>query len=318
MTAISRAFRCFDEVARRGSIRKAAGTLHLTPAAVQQQIANLEADVGIPLFDRLPRGVRLTAAGELLVATVRRCQRDYDNALASIEEMRSLRRGHIHLAVTNSSAEQLLPEVIRSTMDSYPGLTYEVRTGSGEDIVRWVASGEVDFGFCLRRKVPPGVVVARAFAQCLGAVYPPGHPLSRHAAGGAPLRLRDCLEYPLILMSKDTELRAMVEQIGAQGRRAVSAAVQTTSIPLVRRLIAGGAGIGVLIPENVADDVERGVLCWHALGDAAARSGSCIYQRSGQVTTAAAGVFLQHLEAALRALHARFGLDDAEPHAIAP
>ncbi len=312
MTSISRSFRCFDEVARRGSIRKAAGALHLTPAAVQQQVVNLEADVGIPLFDRLPRGVRLTAAGELLVATVRRCQRDYDNALTAIEEMRALRRGHIHLAVTNSSAEQLLPAVIRATMSSYPGLTYDVRTGTGEDIVRWVASGEVDFGFCLRRKVPPGVVIARAFAQRLGVVFPPGHPLSQRATDAPPPRLRDCLEHPLILMSKDTELRAMVEQIVSQGRHAVRAVVETTSIPLARRLIAGGAGIGVLIPENVADDVERGTLCWQALGDAAARSGSCVYQRSGQVTTAAAGVFLQHLEAALHDLHARFGLDAAD------
>src|SRR2546427_7102394 len=72
MPAISQAFRCFDEVARRGSVRKAAVTLHLTAAAVNQQILNLEAQVGVPLFDRLPRGMQLTTAGELMLAAVRR------------------------------------------------------------------------------------------------------------------------------------------------------------------------------------------------------------------------------------------------------
>jgi hypothetical protein len=58
--AIFQAFRCFDEVARRGSVRKAAETLHLTAATVNQQVLNLEASVGVPLFDRLPRGMHLS------------------------------------------------------------------------------------------------------------------------------------------------------------------------------------------------------------------------------------------------------------------
>lgn len=63
MRPISQTFRCFDEVVRRGSIRKAAQALHLTAAAVHQQILNLEEQVGSPLFDRLPRGMQLTTAG---------------------------------------------------------------------------------------------------------------------------------------------------------------------------------------------------------------------------------------------------------------
>ena len=75
MRSISQTFRCFDEVARRGSIRKAADVLHLTAAAVHQQIRNLEEQVGVPLFDRLPRGMQLTLAGEIVIAAVRRSPR---------------------------------------------------------------------------------------------------------------------------------------------------------------------------------------------------------------------------------------------------
>ncbi len=210
MAAVSQSFRCFDEVARRGSIRKAAESMHLTAAAVHQQILNLEQQIGTPLFDRMPRGMQLTAAGEIMIAAIRRGQRDFDNAMAQVEDLRSLRRGHVSLAVPHSSAEQLVPDVIRSAMKSYPGVTYTVRSGSGEAILKWVATGEADLGFCLRRKPPPGVEERRAFAQRLGLVTPPGHPLT--LLGKSP-RLRDCLDHPLILMTADTELRAMVDQI---------------------------------------------------------------------------------------------------------
>ncbi|MDP9899604.1 LysR family transcriptional regulator [Variovorax ginsengisoli] len=303
MAAISQAFRCFDEVARRGSIRKASETLHLTAAAVHQQILNLEEQVGTLLFDRLPRGMQLTTAGEIMVAAVRRSQRDFDNALTQVEDLRALRRGHINLAVSHSSAEQLVPEVIQAAMKQHPGVTYGVRSGSGENILKWVATGEADIGFCLRRKPPPGVEEVRAFPQHLGLITPPDHPLTHT---GKPVRLRDCLEHPLILMTPDTELRAMVDQIDHREHRKARPLVETSSVAMVRQLVGSGTGIGFLIPENVAQDVAQGRLVWTGLADAGARSFSCFYQRAGQTTAVAMGMFLAFLEAALADIAQRF------------
>lgn len=303
MAAISQSFRCFDEVARRGSIRKAADTLHLTAAAVHQQILNLEEQVGTPLFDRLPRGMQLTSAGEIVVAAVRRSQRDFDSALSHVEDLRALRRGHVSLAVSHSSAEQLVPDVIRVAVARYPGVTYGVRSGSGENILKWVANGEADIGFCLRRKPPPGVEEVRRFPQQLGVVTPPGHALT--ALGRVP-RLRDCLDHPLILMTPDTELRAMVDQIDHREHRKARPMVETSSVAMVRRLVRSGVGIGFLIPENVAEDVAAGVLAWQGLADTGAWSHDCLYQRSGQSTTVAMGMFLEFLEAQLVVISQQF------------
>lgn len=303
MAAISQSFRCFDEVARRGSIRKAADALHLTAAAVHQQILNLEEQVGTPLFDRLPRGMQLTSAGEIVVAAVRRSQRDFDSALSHVEDLRALRRGHVSLAVSHSSAEQLVPDVIRVAVARYPGVTYGVRSGSGENILKWVANGEADIGFCLRRKPPPGVEEVRRFPQQLGVVTPPGHALT--ALGRVP-RLRDCLDHPLILMTPDTELRAMVDQIDHREHRKARPMVETSSVAMVRRLVRSGVGIGFLIPENVAEDVAAGVLAWQGLADTGAWSHDCLYQRSGQSTTVAMGMFLEFLEAQLGVISQQF------------
>jgi DNA-binding transcriptional LysR family regulator len=300
---VSQAFRCFDEVARRGSIRKAAETLHLTAAAVHQQVLNLEAQVGTPLFDRLPRGMQLTTAGEIMVAAVRRGQRDYDNALSQVQDLRALRRGHLNLAVSHSSAEQLIPAMIDAAMARHPGVTYSVRTGSGEAILKWVANGEADVGYCLRRRAPAGVEEIRAFPQQLGVVTRPDHPLAR--AGKAP-RLRDCLDQPLILMAPGLELREMIDQIDPRPHRQGRPLVETSSVGMVCRLVASGAGIGFLIPENVAEFVAAGRLAWTALADAGARSHTCLYQRSGQTTAVAMAMFLQFLEAEVAAIQQRF------------
>lgn len=303
MPAISQAFRCFDEVARRGSVRKAAESLHLTAAAVNQQILNLEALVGVPLFDRLPRGMQLTSAGEIMVAAVRRSQRDFDNALSQVEDLRALRRGHVNVGVSHSTAEYLLPRVIQAVQARHPGITFGVRSGNGEQLLRWVANGEVDAAYCLRRTPPPGVEEVRANPQHLGVVTAPGHPLT---SGSRLLRLRDCLDYPLVMMSPDMELRIMLERIDPRLSRLGRPLVETTSVPMVRQLVAGSQSVGFLIPDNVDEEVQAGELAWVGLEDAGARLHSAIYQRSGYTASVAMGLFLGELEAAIDDIRGRF------------
>ena len=303
MPAISQSFRCFDEVARRGSVRKAGESLHLTAAAVNQQILNLEALVGTPLFDRLPRGMQLTSAGEIMVAAVRRSQRDFDNALAQVEDLRALRRGHVNLGVSHSSAEYLIPDVISTLMDSHPGLTFNVRSGNGETLLRWVAQGEVDVALCLRRTAPAGVEEVRAWPQHLGMVAAPGHALARRRK---PLRLRDCLDYPMVLMAQDMELRVMAERIEPRLQRLGRPLAETSSVSMARRLVARGEAVAFLIPENVVHDVAAGKLVWRGLEDAGAHSHTCLYQRAGYTTAVAMGTFLEALAGAMENIRERF------------
>lgn len=303
MPAISQSFRCFDEVARRGSVRKAAGALNLTAAAVNQQIIKLEAQVGMKLFDRVPRGMQLTLAGEIMVAAVRRGQRDFDNALSQVEDLRARRRGHVNIGVSHATAEYPLPEVLERLLQRHPGLTFGVRAGNGEQLLRWVGGGEIDVAFCLRRPPPPGVEEVRAFPQHLGALTAPDHPL---LASGRPLRLRDCLSYPLVMMAPDMELRIMLESIDGRHAREGRPMVETSSVSMVRRLVAQTQAVAFLIPENVDEAVRTGALSWVGLEDAGARLYCCIYKRAGQTIPVAAGVLLEELDTAINAICKRF------------
>lgn len=303
MPAISQAFRCFDEVARRGSVRKASATLYLTAAAVNQQILNLEAQVGLPLFDRLPRGMQLTAAGEIVLAAVRRSQRDFDNALTQVEDLQALRSGHVSVGVAHSSAEYLVPQVIAAMHDRYPDITFCVRAGIGEELLRGVAQGEIDVAYCLRRTPPAGVEEMRSWSQPLGVVMRPDHPLR---ARPRLLRLRDCRTYPMILMAPEMELRSMLERLEGGALGQTRPLVETSSVPMARRLVARSASLSFMVPDNVAEDVAAGRLIWRGLHDPGAQLHNCAYQRSGYAMTAAMDVFLAELERAADKLKARF------------
>ena len=182
-----------------------------------------------------------------------------------------------------------MPDAILAAMQRYPGVTYSVRSGNGESIVRWVETGEADIGYALRRRTAAGVVEVRAFAQPLGVVTAPGHPL---AASGGKVRLRDCFAHPLILMTPDTELRAMFGQIDARQPRDVR--------PLIETAGADGAAprgrrCGCRLPDRRERRGRRGRR--PARVDAACRCGarsfSCIYQRADMSATVAMTMFLE-------------------------
>ena len=101
-----------DEVARNGSIRKAADHLNVTASAVNRRITDLEAELGASLFERRPRGVRLTAAGEVFVNYLRQQESDVERMKSQIEDLKGMRRGTVRIACSQALALKFLPHQI--------------------------------------------------------------------------------------------------------------------------------------------------------------------------------------------------------------
>ncbi len=98
-----------DEVARAGSIRKAAEHLNLTASALNRRVMDIEEELGTLLFERRPRGVRLTSAGELFLGLARRHLSDTERMRSQIEELKGLRRGVVRIAGSQALAHSFLP-----------------------------------------------------------------------------------------------------------------------------------------------------------------------------------------------------------------
>src|SRR6202021_1049437 len=109
-----------DAVARHGSIRKAADALNVASSALNRQILDLETDLGAALFERLPRGVRLTAAGEVFLAYARQAISELKAVESQVEQLRGLVRGQVGVAAVESVRGELLPTVITQFQVEHP------------------------------------------------------------------------------------------------------------------------------------------------------------------------------------------------------
>jgi DNA-binding transcriptional LysR family regulator len=119
-----------DEVARVGSIRQAATRLHVAPSAVMRRVQDLESELGTAIFERLPRGMRLTAAGELFVRYIRLRSADLERVRSEIEELRGLRRGSLLLIASQALATSFLPGVIAAFHKSHALVEFRIRIGN--------------------------------------------------------------------------------------------------------------------------------------------------------------------------------------------
>jgi DNA-binding transcriptional LysR family regulator len=201
-----------DAVARHGSIRKAADVLNLASSALNRQILDLELDLGSALFERLPRGVRLTAAGEIFLAYTRQAISELKAVESQVEQLRGLVRGQVGVAAVESVAGELLPSAITAFQATHPNVRFNVRIGAPDQLVAALVADEVDL--ILTHYPPPkkhAAIVASA-TQALCALVVADHPL----AGRDSLRLRDCMAYPLALGDATLAGRALIEQVLSQ------------------------------------------------------------------------------------------------------
>jgi DNA-binding transcriptional LysR family regulator len=131
------------KVVETGSMTAAAEALNYTPSAVSQQLRRLEIEVGQPLLQRLPRGVRPTEAGALLAAHAHRVEAQLSAAAADLDEVAGLRRGHLAIGTFPTVGSSLLPLVVRRFKEKHPQLKLTVRSTRLNQLAEMLANGEI-------------------------------------------------------------------------------------------------------------------------------------------------------------------------------
>jgi DNA-binding transcriptional LysR family regulator len=198
-----------DAVARYGSIRKAADALNIASSALNRQILDLETDLGSPLFERLPRGVRVTSAGEVFLVYARLVISELNLVESRIEQLRGLVRGRVSVAAAESVAGELLPSAITHFQETHPNVRFNVRIGAPDELIEALVADHVDLILTHDAPRKKDVAVLATARQALCAMMIPDHPL----AGRDELRLRDCLAFPLALADTTLAGRALIEQV---------------------------------------------------------------------------------------------------------
>ena len=197
-----------DEVARVGSIRQAAERLHVAPSAVNRRIQDLEAELGTPLFERLPRGMRLTAAGESFVQYIRSRAAHLEQVRSEIEDLQGLRRGCVRIVVSQAVAAAFLPERIAGFRKKHPLVEFQVQVGDHSRALELLRTFESDLALTFHLDPETDIVRLDELTQPLCLVMHRDHPL---AAQDDPVKLRQCLDYLLVLPDSDIAGRQLLD-----------------------------------------------------------------------------------------------------------
>lgn len=263
MPTFSRFLRYFIAVGRLGSIRKAADELNVSASAIDRQILNAEAQFDMPLFERLPTGLRLTAAGEVLMAAGGRWQKNLVELRAQIEDLRGLKRGHVDIAIIDALTKGTIPRVIQLLQQRYPGISIGVHVLASDAIRTVITNGDVDFGVCFEPQSIRDLTV-RAFADVtLGFVTLPDHPISQKGSA----RFSACVGEPMILPAKPLAVFQRVTVLEGISQLPLDRKVTSDNIQLITSLILQGVGIGILTSLDVASEVEAGLLAFTPIAE---------------------------------------------------
>ncbi|UYG53150.1 LysR family transcriptional regulator [Comamonas endophytica] len=232
-----------DAVARCGSIRGAAEKLHVASSAINRRIQDLEEELGTPIFERLPRGVRLTPAGELFIGYARRRKADLEQVRSQIEELGGVRRGRVTLAASQALAPAFLPQAIHEFQTLRPGIAFDVKVLDRERAVDAVTDFEADLGLIFNPPELRGLTVLAQARQRTCAMVAPDHPL----AGRASVRLKDCLAYPLALPDGSLSGRGVLEDLFEQSPEQPHPPLVSNSYEMMRGYAREAGGVSFQI-----------------------------------------------------------------------
>lgn len=253
----ARVLKSFDMIRRCGSIREASRHLHIASSAINRQLLQLEDTLGTPLFERLPQGLVLTAAGEAFARHVQNVFQDERRLSQELGQLQGLQRGPLHVMAVEGLCSDLLPRVFARLYRRHPGLSLQLHAGGSAATAQAVRTGDADIGLgfsivdegdlqacCLRR-------------DPIGAVLSPLHPL----AGRATLSLAECAQAsPLILPLPSLSLHALLAPLLCRLPERPPVLLETASLDLGKRLAQQGLGVAFQSRWGLEQEMASGQL----------------------------------------------------------
>jgi DNA-binding transcriptional LysR family regulator len=240
--------RYVDAVVRAGSIRKAAEALAITSTALNRRILAMEQELGVPIFERLPRGVRLSTAGEILIQHVRSQLSDMERVKSQIADLSGVRRGHISIACSQA----VLPVFLYRR--EHPAVTFRVYRRDREAAEQALVDHTADLALVFEPVRLSEFDTLIAVQQPIHALMSQGHPL----AEAGPLRLRDCLRYPIAMPTHLYGVRSVLDAAVLRSSIKLQPAVESDSFEFLRHYARQDTTISFQIPIGISSGPKAG------------------------------------------------------------
>lgn len=256
MPLITQGAKALEMVARYGSIRKAAEQMNATPSAVNRQILNLELEYGQPLFERLPRGMRPTEAGRILVGQVRKLQQEIIATGAEVEGLRPSHGSTVSIGIMECLATGFLPKAFRRLQAQHPGASLRAHVDGTNFILDKVKSGSIDLAIAFNTPQDIGLNIVKTAHLRLGIVAQPSHQLMQRKH----VDIEDILSERFISTDDSLTIGPMADLLIQRLRSPIYKIAVSNSIALLKATIQEGLGISILTLIDVYEEVRRGEL----------------------------------------------------------
>ena len=293
--------RYIDVVARERSIRKASEKLNITSTALNRRILALEDEVGTPLFERLPSGVRLNTAGELFIQHIRSQMTDLSRVLSQISDLSGVRRGHVTISGGPELLASFLPKQIAQYRQEFEAVQFDVVRHTPAESLAALINFESDMAFVFDSVLPSDVHIVASVSQPLYALVQDSHPL----AANSILKLQDCLAWPVVSPQTDSGLKTMLEVGRLRAAANLQTVIHTDETEFVLDYVRREQAVGFAIPLSFEGSTQSlSGLKAIAIDERDVPPGIVhLVQRKGRVLSVAAAKFMDQM---VQTLNQRF------------
>ena len=253
--ATLRQLRVFESAARHLSLTRAAEELHLTPPAISIQIRQLEGHASAELFERVGRRLKLTQAGEEVLAHTREILGHIRASEDAIAGLASLEQGLLDVAVINAG-DHFFPWLVAAFRRTHPRIRARIAVANREEILGRLAAHAIDLAVISHPPADPGFV-AEAFAPHPHVIAaPPGHAL----AGKRRIPISRIIAEPLITREPGSATHLAMEQAFAEARAVPRVEMEIASNETIKQAVAAGFGLGFLSAHTLRQELALGRL----------------------------------------------------------
>jgi DNA-binding transcriptional LysR family regulator len=292
--------RYFIEVARTGSVREAGERLNVASSAVSRQIQNLEHELGMELFERRPRGMVLTAAGEIYLNYARAAVLESDRVRSELEALRGLRRGTIRVYTVEGVIADALTNAVAAFRTRHPGIAFKLMTTGTSEVIAAVRDGQADIGVSFNAQPHPLVHFVRRVRDPVVAVLHPSHQLAELRQ----VSFSELLSFPIGMPEVGFGIRRLIDDQCRRLGVSIEAALETNSIEALRGFARSGAGVSILPPRSIQREIRFNLVKTVPISDPALKHASIdISVLAGRQLPSAVNAFVSVLEQVLMSQH---------------
>src|SRR5215510_5318270 len=229
----------FRTVARLEHVTRAAEELMVAQPALSKTIARLEAELGVPLFDRRGRRITLNTCGQAFLRHVERVFIEMEDGRQELADLAGLECGTVTVAATTL---RLLPDLLGAFRDRYPGVNFRLSQASTAEMQAWLVSGEIDICLASAPIVCPAIRSVALFTEEILLAVPPRHRL----AGRGHIPLAEVTAEPFISVKRGYWSRDLTDEACLQAGFIPNIICEGDEPGALRSLVAAGLGVAFL------------------------------------------------------------------------